>query len=683
MASIRDWLDVFIDPAGGPAVLKQSLLAGSLVVARAEISEPTTPTPAPPDGDSADDGEPPEPGGDEWDGKGDPPPGRILPADHIERAHKYLVDRWLSDDGRSLRLVAIGTRFFRYNRGTGAWAPVEDHFLLGRIKRWASPLRRRKVKREKGQDVVLWPPANITNTEAVDVLESVRLEVMVDLEGTRGEKGGIQPGRFWLCGTQMAAQRYRGAPVPVAEPWERIVTDPAAEGLPEAMALLPLSDGLLDLDAWDRCRVVRHAHTTRLFNLNRYPYTLPWRELQHAAEDAAKDGAAMAEDTTPGELEKCVLECMAGRVEEISRALAPRWWAFLRQALGAEPDPAALVDVDEDERNRQRVACALAYGEALRELAKFGGYVLGCDVRHHKGNLFMLVGPPGGGKGTIGRVITGLLGEGGSGNVVSLEIAQLGKQEYLHSCMGKALVYLPDERPHDLMEAREGGNVLKKIAGGDAVSFRALFNAPVTNVQLYCRFLMLCNEMPHLADEALVRRMIVVDMPRVAASPDLTLDDALSEPGERLGQLLWMLLGRLWLRADGRFVQPESSRAQLEVYEQEADKYGDFVAQCIEVTGNELDRVRPAEIAELYAAYAASEHGHTKFPTVDRVMAGVLPAMRKRWPMSQHQVRQLQPREQGKRGPRVYVGLVLTKDKSAFEPPAQPGAGQSLGYDPR
>jgi phage/plasmid-associated DNA primase len=278
----------------------------------------------------------------------------------------------------------------------------------------------------------------------------------------------------------------------------------------------------------------------------------------------------------------------------------------------------------------------------------------------------VLHGPPGGGKGTLARIYTGVLGLGN--NVISLGIEQLGRQEYLHACLGKSLVIMPDERPADLTNAREGANNIKKIAGGDAVSCRALFNDPVTNVQLYCRFLMLVNEMPNLADEALVRRMVVVDFTRVADRPDLGLDEALAGQQERLGQLLWMLMGRLWLKIDGRFVQPDSSRAPLDVYEQEADKYGEFVETCLEITGDPAHRVRAAEIAEVYAAFAQAEHGHTKFPAVGRVMAGVVPAIRRRWPQSQHQVSKVQPRKGATRH-WAYEGMRLLKTVSDFAPP--------------
>lgn len=680
MAAILDWCDVFSDPRGGPGVILRSLLAGVVVSAPVEARDaagpaadaPPAPSAPPPAGLGGGEGEPPEEG--EAGKDGEPAPWQVLPDDFIERAHKFLTDEFLGRDGRSAELIALGTMFYLYQRASGCWIKLDPDGLKARVSRWAGGLFRRKVRFSKGEPTYSYAPANLTTREVVDILERVRLELLVDLEGSRNDRGDIQPGRFWLRSTEHAAERYRGAPVPAAPAWERISTDPAAEGLPVATMLLPLADGLLDLDAWDRGEITRIEHTTRLFNLNRYPYTLPWARLL----DAAKEAGAIADEVGGQNLAlhaRTRLSELARRVEEVSRELAPRFWEFLAQALGREPVEASTVDWGDEQWLAHADRCRKAHDENLRELAKFGGYVLGCDVRHHKGNVMVLHGPPGGGKGTLARVFIGVLG---AKNVCPFGIEDLGKQEYLHACMGKALVYLADERPSDLQTAREGANNMKKIAGGDAVSFRALFNAPVTNVQLFCRFLMLVNEMPHLADEALVRRMIVVDFARVAKVPDIGLDEALATPGERLGQLLWMLLGRLWLRLDGRFVQPASSSGPLEVYEAEADKFGAFVELCLEVTGDPADRVAAAEIAEVYNAYAQAEFGHTKFPATPRVMAGVVPALRRRWPESVHLVHKIQARIGDDRC-WMYEGLNLRRKAESFKPKGQPMSGGDDG----
>ncbi len=681
MAAILDWCDVFNDPRGGPGVILRSLAAG--VVVSAPVADapagppaPSAPPPAGPN-DGQDGGRegPPEEGSDKADGE--PADWQILPDDFIERAHKFLVDEFLGRDGRSAELIALGTMFYLYQRSSGCWIKLDPDGLKARVSRWAGGLFRRKVRFVKGEARYTHVPANLTTREVVDILERVRLELLIDLEGSRNDRGDIQPGRFWLRSTEHAADRYRGAPVPAAPAWERISTDPAAEGLPVATMLLPLADGLLDLDAWDRGELVRIDHTTRLFNLNRYPYTLPWGRLLEAAREA---GAIADEVAGVGEARDARLHArtrlmeLATRLGDLSRELAPRFWAFLAEALGREPAETS-IDMGDEQWLAHADRCRKAYDENLRELAKFGGYVLGCDVKHHKGNVMVLHGPPGGGKGTLARVLIGVLG---AKNVCPFGIEDLGKQEYLHACMGKALVYLSDERPSDLQTAREGANNMKKIAGGDAVSFRALFNAPVTNVQLFCRFLMLVNEMPHLADEALVRRMIVVDFARVAKVPDIGLDEALATPGERLGQLLWMLMGRLWLRLDGRFMQPASSSGPLEVYEAEADKYGAFVELCLEVTGDPAHRVAAAEIAEVYNAYAQAEFGHAKFPATPRVMAGVMPAMRRRWPESVHLVDKVHARV-GEDRVWMYEGLRLRRTVESFKPKGQPMSGGDDG----
>lgn len=664
MAGI-DWNDVYIDPRGGPGVIRASLLAGVVVSKGPTTTDgepddepsPTPPAPpTPPTEPPADDGE-----GHEEGDEGDP--RYELPSDHIARAHKYLVDCWLSADGRSTTLVVIGSTFYRYG-AAGCWTKMDPEGLVGDIIRWSSALKRSKQVTERGTKVTRWMPAAMTNREARDVLDSVRYELMVDLDGSRSDKGDIQPGRFWMAGTQAASQRYRGSPVPVARPWERITSEPGEEGLPPAMMLMPLRDGLLDLDAWDRGEVARLEHTTRLFNLNRYPYSLPWGELMAAAKLAIAIGDERvldgAEQVRPGEREKCRLEAFATQLEELSRDMAPRFWNFLEGSLGRFPMDA--VWADPEQAKAAGVRCGRDYDQSMRELAKFGGYLLSGDVGHHKGNVFVLHGPPGGGKGTMMRVYQRVQGKK---NVVSLSIEYMGKQEYLHACMGKSLVVLPDERPADLLKAREGANNIKKISGGDSVAFRALFNDPVTDVQLYCRFLVGVNEMPNLADEAMIRRMVVVDFSRTAQNPDIGLDKALSEPREQLGQLIWMLMGRLWLRIDGRFIQPESSRATLEVYEGEADKYKEFAETCLDVwtpdqQGDPMEwRCRAPDVTRLYQAYCHAEHNHTGQKIVSRVIAGLIPTIKKLYPQSVWAIDNIHPREGGVRQPRVWVGFKM------------------------
>ena len=76
--------------------------------------------------------------------------------------------------------------------------------------------------------------------------------------------------------------------------------------------------------------------------------------------------------------------------------------------------------------------------EALQEVM---GSIIGGDTRLQK--IFLLVGPKRGGKGTIGRVLTGLLG---SHNVAAPTLASLSTNFGLAPLIGKPLALVSDAR---------------------------------------------------------------------------------------------------------------------------------------------------------------------------------------------------------------------------------------------
>src|SRR5262249_49916718 len=80
-------------------------------------------------------------------------------------------------------------------------------------------------------------------------------------------------------------------------------------------------------------------------------------------------------------------------------------------------------------------------GEAIATLQEIVGYLLTSDTRQQK--IFLIVGPTRSGKGTIARVLTGLLG---SKNVVAPTLASMATNFGLSPLIGKQLAIISDAR---------------------------------------------------------------------------------------------------------------------------------------------------------------------------------------------------------------------------------------------
>lgn len=658
--------------------------------------------PAPPGGIPAGAGSAGNGGGDDVaDGLeplSEPPEGKsIVPGNITKRAHLYLRERWLSADGRSSLLACISpTVMHRYDEREGRWRPFGDaRALLQDIQRWAMDLWQCKIDDPKGVKIRVYTPANLSTTQCKDIFEAVKTELFCDLEGARREDGSITPERFWFAGTERADQRFRGAALPIAPAWERVLAEGEAEeeGLPRSESLLAFPQGLLDAEAWDRGVLRLLPHTPRLFSTNRFPVDLPLGELREAAKQAAREGQKNAKDLDPAEIQQCTIEALAERVLAMAQRHAPVTFAFLRDCLGAAL-PAGYAQGDPDEMARMAGQCELSYQEQFRQLTKVMGHWMLPDTSKHQAAVTVFVGPEGGGKGSLTKVIQGLIGA----NAVSMRMEQLSAQEYVHALMGRLLTIFPDEKTVELKETRGAAQVIKSVATGDRLSFRTLFGAPITDAVLRTRFLLCCNTIPAMGDRAMLRRMLVFDFSRVPEPGKINdrLDAQMSTKGERVGQILWMLLGRLWLAQDRAkpFTQPHAGWLALDAFEQSVQQFDDFVSgdeACLEVTGSEHDITTAAEITALFNAWAQAGKRTSKAWESSTVMRELMLAIRRRWPLASQLIRR--PQRAAKKGKgedveaqkgcgrrREYVGIRLLKEPSAFEADEQGRVATSGEY---
>jgi P4 family phage/plasmid primase-like protien len=204
------------------------------------------------------------------------------------------------------------------------------------------------------------------------------------------------------------------------------------------------------------------------------------------------------------------------------------------------------------------------------------GYVLTGDTSQQK--ILMIIGPKRSGKGTIGRVITALLGRD---NIASPQLSNMADRFGLQPLIGKLLVLLPD--------ARIGTNDpriverLLTISGEDNISVDRK-NKEYWSGTLSARFLLFTNETPQFLDAsgALSGRFITLSLKEsFYGKEDLTLTSRLLL--ELPGIFKWALDGKDKLSLRGHFIQPASGREAMEELAEMSSPIGTFVKEMCDV----------------------------------------------------------------------------------------------------
>ena len=258
-----------------------------------------------------------------------------------------------------------------------------------------------------------------------------------------------------------------------------------------------------------------------------------------------------------------------------------RWIGFLMQLFGDDLESTAL-------------------------LAEWFGYCLTADTSQQK--MLLIVGPRRAGKGTVGRVLTRLVG---AGNVANPTAASLATNFGLQPLIGKSVAIVSDAR----FVGDSTSTVVERllnISGEDRITIDRKYLTPVS-MKLPTRFVFLTNELPRLSDAstALAGRFLVLRLTEsFYGSEDPTLTDQLLE--ELPGILLWAIDGWKRLTARGRFHQPTSAAEAIRDLEDLASPVGAFVRECCIVgAGCRVD------VDNLYRAWKAwsEQEGRTSAGT--------------------------------------------------------------------
>ena len=216
--------------------------------------------------------------------------------------------------------------------------------------------------------------------------------------------------------------------------------------------------------------------------------------------------------------------------------------------------------------------------ESIGALQEAFGYFLTSDIRQQK--LFLLVGPKRSGKGTIARVLTGLLGQA---NVCGPTLSSLGMNFGLAPLIGRQVAVISDARLGGRADQHAIAERLLSVSGEDGLTVDRKFLPPWTG-KLPTRFLILTNELPRLADTsgALASRFVVLTLTKsFYGREDHDLTGTLL--AELSGILNWAIDGWQRLQERGRFVQPQSSVDAIQTLEDLSSPIGAFIRDRCEV----------------------------------------------------------------------------------------------------
>jgi P4 family phage/plasmid primase-like protien len=191
--------------------------------------------------------------------------------------------------------------------------------------------------------------------------------------------------------------------------------------------------------------------------------------------------------------------------------------------------------------------------------------------------IMVITGTAGGGKGTLIRAVTGLIGHG---NVASLRTRHLQDRFELGRLLGKTVLYGADV-PRTFFNT-EGATVLKSLTGGDPVTveFKGSNAAP----EIVCRFnaVVTCNSVPKIRLEgdgdAWQRRLLIVSFKNKRPKRPITdlSEQILAREGS--GVLNWILDGLHKLRAEGwRLDMTSDQRRVVDDLLGESDSATNFV----------------------------------------------------------------------------------------------------------
>jgi P4 family phage/plasmid primase-like protien len=283
--------------------------------------------------------------------------------------------------------------------------------------------------------------------------------------------------------------------------------------------------------------------------------------------------------------------------------------------------------------------------ESISGIGEMFGYLLTDDTSQQK--MFMLIGPPRCGKGTILRVLEALVGYP---NRVSPSLASLGTQFGLQPLIGKRLAMISDARLSGRADQQPIVESLLRISGEDAVSIDRK-NIQAWTGKLPTRFVLASNELPAFSDasSALANRFLPFKFnTSFLGREDMGLTSRLLK--ELPGIVLWALDGLQRLQARGYLQRPTSADELAADLVDQTSPIRSFVEECCIVgAGHMADRDEMFRAWKKWCEAQGRDHAGTKVG-FGRQLSAAFP-----------DIARAQPREGGTRL-NLYSGVRLCHD---------------------
>lgn len=295
-----------------------------------------------------------------------------------------------------------------------------------------------------------------------------------------------------------------------------------------------------------------------------------------------------------------IIACRNGLLHLPTQTLYPNTPAFFtRNGLAFDYDPLAPEPVQWLEflsglwpASPESIAC----------LQEMFGYLLVPDTSQQK--IFILIGPPRAGKGTIGRVLVGLLGKE---NTVATTLPRMSQTFGLASMIGKQLAIISDMRTSSKTDIGQVAENLLRISGEDFVTIERKYKVD-WHGKLDARFVLMANMPPIIPDlsGALVSRLVPLAIREsFLGREDTTLTDRLLT--ELPGILNWAIEGWKRLQARGHFVLTAEGREVAHDMSLYSSPLSAFLREACVLDPTE--RIKTVDLYEAYEEWAAHLDG--------------------------------------------------------------------------
>lgn len=235
---------------------------------------------------------------------------------------------------------------------------------------------------------------------------------------------------------------------------------------------------------------------------------------------------------------------------------------------------------------------------SIKLLQEWFGYVISEDMRHHK--MMMLGGASRSGKGTIGRVLSKLVGDS---RTITPSLPQLGTPFGLQSFLDARLAFFGDVRHSGSRQNQHVLETLLSLTGGDSLNIDRKFKTPIRNYRVRAKLMLAFNGLPDFRENsaALINRILYIHFPVSFIDRENTnlTSELLSELP---GILNWSLDGYERLLANNRFTKVPRVEEHLNLMTVSQCQMKQFLSDCCEVR-EDLTCLK-TEVYKLYLAWA-------------------------------------------------------------------------------